>query len=75
MFWLVESHVNLIHQEHMELAEEGLELLRVSKGLSPQPLLPYDLHHRVLRNTHRHTNSKSKWKTHFHYVSFIKKIN
>ena len=54
VFCLVESHVHLIHQEHMELAGEGLELLRVSEGLSPQHLLPYDLHHRVLRNTLTH---------------------
>ena len=71
VFCLVEGHVHLIHQEHMELTEECLKLLRVSEGLSSQHLLPYNFHHRVLRNTQGHANSKSKWKERFHYVSFI----
>jgi len=54
VFCLVEGHVHLIHQEHMELAEEFLELISVSEGLSPQPLLPYDLHQSTEKHTQTH---------------------
>lgn len=40
--------MHLVHQEHVELTEERLELFGVWEGLCPQHLLSYDPDHRVL---------------------------
>lgn len=46
--YLVESQVHLVHQVDVELAEEGLQLLWVGEGFSPQHLLTHDTHHGAL---------------------------